>query len=99
MPVWCTPADPRQLRAKCFPLFTQQRTSPRYFGMSVSCQVRTSPTERSGGLPSGSDRPSLRATSYLREALKHVAVRVPEENRTMTAWLIDPPSDKSDASA
>src|SRR5258708_19498597 len=21
----------------CFPLFTQQRTSPRYFGMSVSC--------------------------------------------------------------
>jgi hypothetical protein len=25
----------------CFPLFTQQRTSPRYFGMSVSCQTRT----------------------------------------------------------
>jgi hypothetical protein len=23
--------------SKCFPLFTQQRTSPRYFGMSVSC--------------------------------------------------------------
>jgi hypothetical protein len=22
----------------CFPLFTQQRTSPRYFGMSVSCR-------------------------------------------------------------
>jgi hypothetical protein len=28
--------------SKCFPLFTQQRTSPRYFGMSVSCsQNRT----------------------------------------------------------
>src|SRR5258705_14019144 len=27
--------------SKCFPLFTQQRTSPRYFGMSVSCQYRT----------------------------------------------------------
>src|SRR6266404_4576905 len=25
----------------CFPLFTQQRTSPRYFGMSVSCQKET----------------------------------------------------------
>ena len=23
-------------KSKCFPLFTQQRTSPRYFGMSVS---------------------------------------------------------------
>jgi hypothetical protein len=23
--------------SKCFPLFTQQRTSPRYFGMSASC--------------------------------------------------------------
>jgi len=23
--------------SKCFPLLTQQRTSPRYFGMSVSC--------------------------------------------------------------
>src|SRR6266403_6360953 len=23
--------------SKCFPLFTQQRTSPRYFGMPVSC--------------------------------------------------------------
>jgi len=22
----------------CFPLFTQQRTSPRFFGMSGSCQ-------------------------------------------------------------
>jgi hypothetical protein len=28
--------------SKCFPLFTQQRTSPRYFGMSVSCQERKS---------------------------------------------------------
>ena len=27
--------------SKCFPLFTQQRTSPRYFGMSVSCHKRT----------------------------------------------------------
>jgi hypothetical protein len=27
--------------SKCFPLFTQQRTSPRYFGMSVSCPKRT----------------------------------------------------------
>ncbi|SRR5258706_9579020 len=27
--------------SKCFPLFTQQRTSPRYFGMSVSCQQET----------------------------------------------------------
>src|ERR1700686_3792960 len=25
--------------SKCFPLFTQQRTSPRYFGMSVSCPI------------------------------------------------------------
>jgi hypothetical protein len=24
-------------KSKCFPLFTQQRTSPRYFRMSVSC--------------------------------------------------------------
>ena len=30
--------------SKCFQLFTQQRTSPRYFGMSVSCQQRKSPT-------------------------------------------------------
>src|SRR5258708_1644745 len=30
--------------SKCFPLFTQQRTSPRYFGMSVSCHERTSGT-------------------------------------------------------
>jgi hypothetical protein len=27
--------------SKCFPLFTQQRTSPRCFGMSVSCHERT----------------------------------------------------------
>src|SRR6266478_7999858 len=27
--------------SKCFPLFTQQRTSPRYFGMSVSCHEWT----------------------------------------------------------
>src|SRR5260370_6358726 len=34
---------PEKLNAsKCFPLFTQQRTSPRYFGMSVSCQKQTS---------------------------------------------------------
>ena len=26
----------------CFPLFTQQRTSPRYFGISASCQDRKS---------------------------------------------------------
>jgi hypothetical protein len=45
-------------------------------------------TERSGGLPSGGDRPSLRATSYLREDLKHVAVRVAEENRTMAEGVI-----------
>jgi hypothetical protein len=31
-------SKPEKLNAsKCFPLFTQQRTSPRYFGMSVSC--------------------------------------------------------------
>src|SRR5258705_4962491 len=24
--------------SKCFPLLTQQRTSPRYFGMSIWCQ-------------------------------------------------------------
>src|SRR5258705_324834 len=29
--------------SKCFPLFTQQRTSPRYFGMSVSCHERKWP--------------------------------------------------------
>src|SRR5712671_4775867 len=28
--------------SRCLPLFTQQRTSPRYFGMSVSCQQPTS---------------------------------------------------------
>src|SRR5260370_12891725 len=34
---------PEKLKAsKCFPLFTQQRTSPRDFGMSVSCQQPTS---------------------------------------------------------
>jgi hypothetical protein len=27
--------------SKCFPLFTQQRTSPRYFGISASCQHAT----------------------------------------------------------
>jgi hypothetical protein len=32
-------SKPEKLNAsKCFPLFTQQRTSPSYFGMSVSCQ-------------------------------------------------------------
>src|SRR6266404_5692658 len=31
-------SKPEKLDASiCFPLFTQQRTSPRYFGMSVSC--------------------------------------------------------------
>src|SRR6478672_4546215 len=31
-------SKPEKLNAsKCFPLFTQQRTSSRYFGMSVSC--------------------------------------------------------------
>ena len=34
------------------------------------------------------DRPSPRATSYLREDLKHVAVRVAEENRTMAEGVI-----------
>src|SRR5712672_4380768 len=34
-------SKPEKLNASiCFPLFTQQRTSPRYFGMSVSCQLR-----------------------------------------------------------
>jgi hypothetical protein len=36
---------PKQMSAGqlsiCFPLFTQQRTSPRCFGMSVSCQKQT----------------------------------------------------------
>ena len=32
-------SKPEKLDASiCFPLFTQQRTSPRYFGMSVLCQ-------------------------------------------------------------
>ena len=32
-------SKPEKLKAsKCFPLFTQQRTSPRYFGMSEMCQ-------------------------------------------------------------
>src|SRR6266550_6880576 len=31
-------SKPEKLNAsRCFPLFTQQRTSPRYVGMSVSC--------------------------------------------------------------
>src|SRR6476646_2532993 len=31
-------SKPEKLNAsKCFPLFTQQRTLPRYLGMSVSC--------------------------------------------------------------
>src|SRR5258708_18710001 len=35
-------SNPEKLHASiCFPLFTQQRTSPRYFGMSVSCHERT----------------------------------------------------------
>jgi hypothetical protein len=35
-------SKPEKLNAsRCFPLFTQQRTSPRYFGMSVSCQERS----------------------------------------------------------
>jgi hypothetical protein len=36
-------SKPEKLNAsKCFPLFTQQRTSPRYFGMSEKCQERNS---------------------------------------------------------
>jgi hypothetical protein len=32
-------SDPEKLNeSKCFPLLTQQRISPRYFGMSVSCR-------------------------------------------------------------
>jgi hypothetical protein len=35
-------SKPEKLHASiCFPLFTQQRTSPRYFGMSVSCHDET----------------------------------------------------------
>src|SRR6266404_487869 len=35
-------SKPEKLKASiCFPLFTQQRTSPRYFGMSVSCHKAT----------------------------------------------------------
>src|SRR5258707_14636483 len=35
-------SKPEKLNASiCFLLFTQQRTSPRYFGMSVWCQQRT----------------------------------------------------------
>jgi hypothetical protein len=35
-------SKPEKLDAsKCFPLFTQQRTSPRYFGMFVSCHNPT----------------------------------------------------------
>src|SRR5258705_5677592 len=54
-------SKPEKLNAsKCFPLFTQQRTSPRYFGMSVSCQQETfrrpqsitssAPTRKEGGI-------------------------------------------------
>src|SRR6266404_8249195 len=43
----CIGSKPEKLNAsKCFPLFTQQRTSPRYFGMSVSCHKRTSGWQR-----------------------------------------------------
>jgi hypothetical protein len=39
-------SNPEKLNeSKCFPLFTQQRTSPRYFGMFVSCHERKSPPE------------------------------------------------------
>jgi hypothetical protein len=31
------PTPEKLNESKCFPLFTQQRTSPRYFRMSVSC--------------------------------------------------------------
>ena len=40
MSVWG--AKPEKLSASiCFPLFTQQRTLPRYFGMSVRCHEAT----------------------------------------------------------
>src|SRR6266404_7950274 len=48
--------------SKCFPLFTQQRTSPRYFGISVSCQQATSITD--GGSVTG-DRKLKESTSRL----------------------------------
>jgi len=34
--------------SKCFPLFTQQRTSPRYFGMSASCHNRLYASQQDG---------------------------------------------------
>src|SRR6266446_8746081 len=44
-------SKPEKLHASiCFPLFTQQRTSPRYFGMSVSCQLRTHAPQRAASL-------------------------------------------------
>src|SRR6266436_10452757 len=36
--------------SKCFPLFTQQRTSPRYFSMSASCHNRLYASQRDGPL-------------------------------------------------
>ncbi len=43
-------SKPEKLNASiCFPLFTQQRTSPRYFGMCVSCQMLTLGAGVSGG--------------------------------------------------
>ena len=42
-------SKPEKLNAStCFPLFTQQRTSPRSFGMSVSRHVWTANRHRSG---------------------------------------------------
>src|SRR5258708_30143826 len=44
-------SKPEKLNAStCFPLFTQQRTSPRYFGMSVSCHQRTHALQHTGSL-------------------------------------------------
>jgi hypothetical protein len=36
--------------SKCFPLFTQQRTSPRYFGISASCQQETHALQKTASL-------------------------------------------------
>ena len=43
----CNGSKPEKLNeSKCFPLFTQQRTSPRYFGMSVSCSQHQTSSHR-----------------------------------------------------
>src|SRR6476659_8783531 len=70
----------------CFPLFTQQRTSPRYFGMSVSCHQRTHALQYTGSLfdhlVSGSEQ---RRWNSEAERLRSLEI----DDQLEFGWLLD----------